>query len=338
MLKNFLKYTISLAIAFGLLWYVYKDLNLAAMFAKLGSVNYFWVFLSLIIALTSHVIRAYRWNLLLSPLGYQLSTFRTFLAVMVGYFVNLLLPRMGEISRCGILKRTDDVPITTSLGTVVAERIIDVISVLFVVALTLLLEFQQLKDFFFGFVASTFDNFNFLNLLLVLGIIGMITLVIALLVWARREKLRQHSLFQKIKVFAQEMLKGLTSTRRLNNRTGFWVSTVALWVLYYLMSYTMFFTLPETSHLGLLAGLAVLTMGSLGMAAPVQGGIGTFHVLVSGVLVLYGVSEPDGVLFATLTHGIQTLSFVIFGGISFAISLLISRRKAKVQAVAKSGV
>ena len=338
MLKNFLKYTISLAIACGLLWYVYKDLNLAAMVAKLGSVNYFWVFLSLIIALSSHVVRAYRWNLLLSPLGYQLSTFRIFLAIMVGYFVNLLLPRMGEISRCGILKRTDDVPITTSLGTVVAERIIDVISVLFVVGLTLLLEFQQLKEFFFGFVVSTFDNFNFLNLLLVLGIIGMITLVIALLVWARREKLGQHGLFQKIKTFAQEMLKGLTSTRRLKNRTGFWVSTVVLWILYYLMSYTMFFTLSETSHLGLLAGLSVLTMGSLGMAAPVQGGIGTFHVLVSGVLVLYGVSEPDGVLFATLTHGIQTLSFVIFGGISFVISLLISRRKTKVQAVAKSNV
>jgi hypothetical protein len=257
---------------------------------------------------------------------------------MVGYFVNLLLPRMGEISRCGILKRTDDVPITTSLGTVVAERIIDVISVFFVIALTLLLEFQQLKDFFFGFVTSTFENFNFLNLLMILGIIGVVILIIVLLVWTRREKLGQYSLFQKIKAFAQELLKGLTSTRRLNNRTGFWVSTVLLWILYYLMSYTVFFTLPETSHLGLLAGLAVLTMGSLGMAAPVQGGIGTFHVLVSGVLVLYGISEPDGVLFATLTHGIQTLSFVVFGGISFLISMLISRRKAKVQPMAKSNV
>jgi uncharacterized protein (TIRG00374 family) len=319
-----------------LLWYVYKDLNLAAMFSRLASVNYFWVFLSLIIALTSHVIRAYRWNLLLSPLGYKMSTFRTFLAVMVGYFVNLLLPRMGEISRCGMLKRTDDVPITTSLGTVVAERIIDVISLFVVVALTLLLEFQRLKGFFFGFATRTFENFNLLNLLLVLGITGIISLVIVLLVRSRKEQLGQNSIFQKIKSFAQEMLKGLTSINKLNNPAGFWVSSVLIWVLYYLMSYTMFFTLPETSHLGLLAGLAVLTTGSLGMAAPVQGGIGTFHILVSGVLVLYGISEQDGVLFATLTHGIQTLSFVIFGGISFAISLLISRRKAKVQSLAKS--
>jgi uncharacterized membrane protein YbhN (UPF0104 family) len=199
-----------------------------------------------------------------------------------------------------------------------------------------LLEFQRLKDFFFGFATRTFENFNFLNLLLVLGITGIISVVIVLLVRSRKEQLGQNGVFQKINSFAQEMLKGLMSINKLNNPAGFWISSVLIWVLYYLMSYTMFFTLPETSHLGLLAGLAVLTMGSLGMAAPVQGGIGTFHILVSGVLVLYGISEQDGVLFATLTHGIQTLSFVIFGGISFAISLLISRRKAKVQSLAKS--
>lgn len=338
MLKNIIKYTLSLAVACGLLWYVYKDLNLAAMIDRLGSVNYFWVLLSLIVALTSHVIRAYRWNLLLSPLGYELSTFRTFLAVMVGYFVNLLLPRMGEISRCGILKRTDDVPITTSLGTVVAERIIDLISLFLVVGFTFLLEFQRLKEFFFNFASNTLEKFNFFNLLLILGVTVIITLVIVLLVRAQKEKLGQNSLFQKIKSFGQEMLKGLTSIRQLNNRTGFWVSSVLLWVMYFMMSYLMFFTLPETSGLGLLAGMAVLTMGSLGMAAPVQGGIGTFHILVSGVLMLYGLSEADGVLFATLSHGLQTISFVIFGGISFAISLLIARRKGKVQSMAKSNV
>jgi hypothetical protein len=235
-----------------------------------------------------------------------------------------------------MLKRTDDVPITTSLGTVVAERIIDLISLFIVVSLTLLLEFHRLKGFFFGFATRTFENFNLFNLLLVLGITGIISLVIDLLVRSRKEQLGQNSIFQKIKSFAREMLHGLTSIKKLDNPAGFWISSVLIWVLYYMMSYTMFFTLPETSHLGLLAGLAVLTTGSLGMAAPVQGGIGTFHILVSGVLVLYGISEQDGVLFATLTHGIQTLSFVIFGGISFAISLLISRRKAKVQSLAKS--
>jgi len=338
MLKSFFKYSISLGIACALLWYVYKDLNLEAMFTKLASVNYFWVFVSITIAIISHILRAYRWNLMLTPLGYNLSTFRTFLAVMVGYFVNLLLPRMGEISRCGILKRTDDVPVTTSLGTVVAERIIDVIFLLGVVGLTLLLEFGRLKDFFFGFAANKFENFDFLNLLMILGIVGALILVIVLLVRARKEQLGQSSIFQKIKSFAREMLKGLTSVNKLQNPAGFWISSVLIWAFYYLMSYTMFFTLSETSGLGLLAGLAVLTTGSLGMAAPVQGGIGTFHILVSGVLVLYGISETDGVLFATLTHGIQTISFVIFGGISFAISLMISRRKAKVQAVAKSSV
>ncbi len=123
------------------------------------------------------------------------------------------------------------------------------------------------------------------------------------------------------------MLNGLTSIGRLDNLGAFFISTVLIWVCYFFMSYVVFFSLPETAGLGWRAGLAVLVMGSFGMAAPVQGGFGTFHALVSGVLLLYGISEQEGVLFATLIHSMQTISFIIFGGISFFIASVLSPQK-----------
>ncbi len=338
MLKNIFKYTISLLVAFGLLWYVYKDLNMNALLAKLGEVDYKWVVLSMILFLGSHATRAYRWNLLLSPIGFRPGLFRTFLAVMVGYFANLLLPRMGEITRCGMLKRTDDIPVTTSLGTVVAERIIDVFSLLAVIIFALVVEFERLKGFFLSFVTGTLGKLNVQTIIIVAGILIILLVLGVFIIKKNKTQIRENAIYKRLNKLGKELIHGILSINKLQQRGQFWASTILMWLFYYLTSYFVFFSLPETSGLGLLAALSVLVMGSLGMAAPVQGGIGTFHILVSGVLVLYGVSQSDGVLFATLIHGIQTLSFVVFGAISFAVSLLISRRETREQIIAKAHI
>ncbi len=332
--KNILKYTVSLLIAFLLLWYVYRDLDVSAMLAKLEDVHLFWIILALAASLISHVTRAYRWNLLLIPLGYRsLTVFRTFLAVMVGYFANLIIPRMGEVSRCGLLKRTDNVPITTSLGSVVAERIVDLGSLLLATSLLFVIEFQRLKDFFFSFFNNTAGQIgkNVFAIYVLAGIVFLAIFIFFVFGRVFKEKFKHNKTFNKLKVFAREVAQGLTSLGKIENKLGFWTATVLMWCMYYLMSYLMFFALPETAHLGWRAGLAVLVMGGLGMAAPVQGGIGAFHALVSGVLLLYGITETDGVLFATLVHGIQTLAFIFFGGLSFFIASLIATSIPSVQ-------
>lgn len=332
-IKNALKYLISLTIAGVLLWYVYRDLDISAMLDKLRAAHYGWVGLAIVVSLLSHLLRAYRWRLLLAPLGYRtLTVFRTLLAVMVGYFANLIIPRMGEVSRCGLLKRTDHIPITTSLGTVVAERTVDLGCLIIITIATFVLEFDRLNAFFFSFFENTAAQIGsyVFAIYLLLGALLLGVLLFYLFGRLLKEKFRRNKTFNKLKNFAREIARGLTSLGNVEHKAGFWLSTVLIWFMYFFMSYLMFFALPETADLGWKAGLSVMVMGSLGMAAPVQGGIGTFHALVSGVLLLYGISETDGVLFATLIHGIQTISFVVFGGISFFIASLIATRKRTV--------
>ncbi len=331
-LKASLKYIVSLLIAGGLLWYVFKDFDLATLANKLKEVDYSWVTLAIGIFVLSHTLRAYRWNIILYPLGYHhLTIFRTLLAVMVGYFANLIIPRMGEVSRCGILKKTDDIPITTSLGTVVAERIVDLFCLFTAMCLLFILEFARLNEFILSFLSEKLSTLqqNVFAIYILVGVVVVIMLAFFLLRKFIKRKLQHNQLFIKVRNMARELLKGVTSISRIKNKAGFWLSTIAIWLCYYMMSYVVFFSLPETADLGWRAGLAVLVMGSLGMAAPVQGGFGTFHALVSGVLLLYGVAEQEGVLFATLIHSMQTISFIIFGGISFFIASTLSTKRIK---------
>src|SRR5690606_23635889 len=150
--KAVLKYTISLTVAGGLFWYVYKDLDITTSIAMLKGANYSWVFLSVFLAVISHFIRAYRWNLILEPVTNKPTLSRTFVAVMVGYLANLVVPRMGEVSRCGVLKKTDGIPMAVSIGTVVAERVIDLISLLIIIFVGFMIEFDRLNEFLSGFV------------------------------------------------------------------------------------------------------------------------------------------------------------------------------------------
>ncbi|MFP4089271.1 MAG: lysylphosphatidylglycerol synthase transmembrane domain-containing protein [Cyclobacteriaceae bacterium] len=327
--KSYLKYIISLAIAGLLLWYVFRDFELENILSKLKEVDYRWVGLAVVIFLVSHTLRAYRWNTMLKPLGFrQLTTFRTLLAVMIGYFANLIVPRMGEVSRCGVLKKTDIVPITTSLGTVVAERVVDLACLLTAVIALFVIEFDRVNGFMLSFFQDKLDQVgqNVFALYLLTALAFVALLVFFLLGRTIKKKLKHNTLYAKIRTFVREMLRGLTSISRIENKAGFWLATFLIWLSYFLMSYVVFFSLPETAGLGWRAGLAVLVMGSLGMAAPVQGGFGTFHALVSGVLLLYGIAEQEGVLFATLIHTMQTVCFILFGGISFFLASVISTR------------
>lgn len=326
--KSVLKYSISLTVAGGLFWYVYKDLDLASSVAKLKGANYTWVFLSMFLAIISHLFRAYRWNLLLEPMGSKPTLSRTFGAVMVGYLANLVVPRMGEVSRCGILKKTNSIPMTVSIGTVVAERVIDLLSLLLIVFIGFMIEFDRLNDFlsgfFYGKAQMIGENVFFLYILAGVVCIGVV--VLFLIVRLFKDKIKKNTLFLKIRAFLREVIAGFTSIRRVKNPASFWFCTIMIWLLYFLMSYVMVFALSSTSSLGIGAGIALLIMGGLGMSAPVQGGIGTYHALVTAVLVLYGIQEADGQVFAFLLHTSQTLMVIVLGSISLILTLAIKKQ------------
>ncbi len=298
------------------------------MVQKMSGVNYWWIFLSILLSLLSHWLRAYRWNLMLKPLGYdRLSDGRTFLAVMTGYLANLAFPRLGEVTKCGVMKRNEKIPMSISFGTVITERVLDFLILLSLVILDFFVEFDRVYEFFISAVGWDTEVDHTMNIiliastLLILGVVGILILKRIL------DHEFENSLLQKIHRVLTDIVNGLLSIRKVQNITGFVVSTIGIWVFYYLMSFVIFFSISETSDLGFGAGLSILAAAGVAMAMPVQGGIGAYHTLVSGVLIIYGIEATSGLFFATLLHTSQLISVLFFGGISALGTVFIARHR-----------
>ncbi|HEV7348969.1 lysylphosphatidylglycerol synthase transmembrane domain-containing protein [Telluribacter sp.] len=336
-MKNFLRYAISLGLAGGLLWYVFKDIDLAAMLERLQQADWSWIAVSCLIMLGAHITRAWRWQMLMEPLGYKPTLFDASISVFTGYFANYIVPRMGEVTRCGTLYRLERVPVNLSFGTVVAERIFDVVTLLVLIALNFLLEFDRLSGFFadlFGSKVGGGDGSGATNWLLIIVLVGAVGVVLVVYIFFKnktlREKVLANGIAQKIVNFSKGMLEGLLSIRRLKSPVLFVVSTLLIWVFYYLSSYVLFFCIPETSDLGPLAGLTLLVIGAIGMAAPTQGGIGAYHLLVGNVMILYGLTQKDGITLATFVHGTQMLLMLAVGALAFLVVLFMNKSREKV--------
>ncbi len=330
---DILKYSATLGIAVFLLWYVYRDLSLEELFQYFDEINYAWLSLSIILALVSHYLRAYRWNILLEPLGYNhLKSYRTFIAVMVGYFANNLVPRLGEVTRCGILKKNDNVAMTSAFGSVVAERALDLIILIVLAGITFIIEFDKLHMFVYQKFEEHFPNSDsFYTIAIGVAFIGLLLLAGAYFtIKVYRKRLHHNAIYLKIRQFVKELLDGFLSIRKVRSPLLFWLSTAGIWLLYYFMLIVVFYAFPPTVELGFIAGLTLLIMSGLGMSAPVQGGIGVFHILVSSVLVLYGISVEDGKVFALIAHTTQFMTVMIFGGISFIISVFMRKNQSSV--------
>lgn len=322
-LKNATKYVIMCGLGGLLFWYVLKDMDSAKIEADFRKADYFWIAMSVLVSLIAYWSRAVRWNLLLEPLDIKPPVYKTFLALMSGYFANIFLPRAGEVARCFMLNRMHKAPFNASFGSVVAERVFDLIALVLLLGATFVLEFDRVSGFLSGIFIEKFQglftNLLFISILLFL-LIGFLGIV-----WLLRHKIRQNPSIQKISDFLKGVWEGAISIRKLEKKWQFLFHTLLIWVCYYFMTYLVFFAFAPTSHLGILAGLVILVVGAIGMSAPVQGGIGAFHYLVAGALVIYGISKGDGVSYALLLHTSQSLTVIVVGGISFVISLLIGK-------------
>ncbi|MCF0058361.1 lysylphosphatidylglycerol synthase transmembrane domain-containing protein [Dyadobacter sp. CY356] len=329
-MKSALRYIISLGLAGGLIWFVFKDINLDDMLKRFAQADWRWMALSCVLLIGAHITRAWRWGMLMEPLGYKPNLLNSTISVLTGYFANYIVPRMGEVTRCGTLYRLEKIPVNLSFGTVVAERIFDVIILLGLIGLNFILEFDRLSSFFTEMFQSKISGNGQPaagpNLFLIIGgivfLVGIIAVIVVLRSASLRDKLMQNAVIQKIAGFLQGMLEGLLSVRKLKNPGLFFLSTAMIWILYYLVSYVLFFCIPETSQLGLLAGLTLLVVGSIGMTAPTQGGIGAYHLLVGSVMVLYGLTQKDGITLATFIHGTQMLFMLVVGALAFLFVLV----------------
>jgi uncharacterized membrane protein YbhN (UPF0104 family) len=319
-LTTALKYALLLSISGALMWYAVRGQDLSRIGHYIRTANYFWLGLTLGLSVLGYLSRAYRWQMQLKASQTPAPYWSVYHAMMVGYLANLVLPRMGEVIRCSVLRRTNGVPVQVALGTVVTERVIDVLVLLCLVGGTLLLDFKT----FWAFVndkilAGRADSIaRNPTPLVIAAIIALLLLAgVGFALFQNLEKLRQHAFFNKAITFVKGLLAGLFSVLKLENKWLFIGHTLFTWSVYYLMDYLAFFCFPETYNLDMRAGLAVLTFGAFGMAAPVAGGIGPFHVLVQGILIAYGISKEAGIAYALVVHGAQTLLVVLLGGLSF---------------------
>ncbi|WP_022825545.1 lysylphosphatidylglycerol synthase transmembrane domain-containing protein [Hymenobacter norwichensis] len=331
-LLTVLKYALLLAVSGLLMWYALRGQDLSRVGQYMRSANYWWLGLTVLISAMGYFSRAYRWRMQITPTGYNPSYWAVYHAMMVGYLANLVLPRMGEVIRCSVLQRSSKVPVQVALGTVVTERVIDVLVLLSVLSATLLLDFNRFWTFVTDkMLGGQYDALarNRTPLLIAGGIALLLLLGVAYTIFRNLERLRQNELFNKFVALVKGLLAGVFSVLKMENKGLFLFHTFFTWLVYYLMDYLAFFCFPETYDLGLRAALAVLTFGAFGMAAPVAGGIGPFHVMVQATLLAYGVSMEAGIAYALVVHGAQTLLVVLMGGISFLVSMANSGRKGQ---------
>jgi hypothetical protein len=320
-----------LAIAGLLLWWSFRGVDLRATLSEFTEIRWGWLALSIAASLVAFVSRAERWRLLMRPLGYQPGLGVTSLSLMTGYLANLALPRLGEVTRCGSLSRATSVPFDRLLGTVIVERVIDVLSLAICMLGTTMLERDRLG----GFLS---DNL-FVPIGQKLGSlagnpilwIAVPVLILFIIIWRRRARTTaagaQGGFLHRITGMLQGILEGFRSVRKLDRPWAFLFHSVLIWVMYFFMSYTCFFALPATDQLSPAAGLFVLVVGGMGMSAPVQGGIGAYHLLVSRGLMLYGLTQVHGLAFATLMHTSQTLVVLILGSVCFGILVFLQRKQ-----------
>jgi uncharacterized protein (TIRG00374 family) len=315
-----LKVSISIGLAGVLLYFVFRNVEWKEFWERAKTVDYSWVIASILLSIVAYVARAYRWNILLRPLGYDLKTSRTTLAVLIGYLANLALPRLGEITRCGVLKRNDDVALPSAFGSVVTERIIDFFTLLLLILLSLIVESDRL----FSFLGTAYQDLNIPNYVVVAVIAVVLLGLIGLIVFIRR----QNRLTGKFGELIKSFVAGILSLKDIKQPVGFIISTIVLWIVYYLMSYIIVFSLPETSHLGFGAGFMLLITGGIALSIPVQSGFGTYHGMIAGMLLLYSVDETTGIFLATLLHTSQLIAIALFGSIALIISFAIRRKSA----------
>jgi len=317
-LVSILKVLISVLIAGVLLYLVFKNIDWIEFWGKAKQVEYSWVIASILISILGYILRAYRWNLLLEPMGYKLSLYRTMLAVLIGYLANLALPRLGEITRCGVMNKNDDVAVSKALGSVVSERIIDVLTLLVLIILGLILESERL----ISFLKTSYSSLELPSYTVWIVGIVVIGIGIALFIFIRNQRSKGGKFINIINDF----IDGVLSLKDIKNPIGFILSTVAMWIVYFFMSYLIVFTIPETSHLDLSAGLLLLITGAMALTLPVQSGFGAYHGMVAGMLALYAIDNTTGVFLATLLHTSQIISIAFFGSIALLISFSIRKK------------
>ncbi|MEI6864832.1 lysylphosphatidylglycerol synthase transmembrane domain-containing protein [Flavicella sp.] len=278
--------------------------------------NYWWVFLSLLFGILSHLSRAYRWKFTLEPLGYKPKFLNTAMAVFIAYLVNLGIPRAGELSRAAILTEYEDVPFEKGFGTIVAERVADLIMYVLLILLAFFAQYELIKN---ELIKKLPQN----PLYTITAIAVLLFGVFLLFKWMKKT---EKPLIIKLRTFISDLIIGVKSILTMKKKWAFLFHTIFIWVMYILMLYVAKFAIPETSDISINAVLISFVIATFSYAAT-SGGIGAYPIAIQSALLLYGVSEVAGLSFGWIIWTSQTLMILVFGGLSFLFLPLFNKSK-----------
>ena len=330
MLKKFWsasKYYFFLAIGMVLLYLVFKDVNFVWMWNEIKHAHFEWVLLSFFFGIVAMASRAWRWKIMLEPLGYHPSFLDCFNGVAIGYLSNIGLPRMGEVIRCSILNQTNGIPITKLIGTVILERVIDVIMLLSLIMIVFLSQIDRFGKFFineiFGDKLTKISLlFNETGAILVPAFLVFCIASFLTIRWILK-KYSNHKIIVRISEFLKGLSDGVITLFKMKRKGEFIFHSLFIWAMYFVMTWLCVFAYDPTSALTALDGLFLMVVGGLGMTAPVQGGFGAFHYLVEKALLLYdikpsidpitGIELRPGLVFATIVHSTQFIMTLLLG-------------------------
>ena len=308
--KKVLQVIFPLLLGVFILVWVYRDFN----FQRVGEVmlhgmDYGWIALSLVFGVFANLFRGWRWKLALEPLGEYPKTSNCVYAIFISYASNLVIPRVGEVTRCGVLSKYDGVSFPKSLGTVVSERMIDTLCVGLITGMVLLSQMPVFATFFaetgtdVGRYAEVLTSGHFYLIVLCVVAIGLLGFFL----------IRNIALFAKLKGILQNVWQGIVALKDIKHIPLYIVYTLGIWVCYFFEFYLAFFAFDFSAHLGISAGLVMFVVGTLAVIVPTPNGAGPWHFAVMTMLMLYGVGKEDAGIFALLVHGIQTFLLILLG-------------------------
>ena len=311
--KKALKIILPLILGGFLVWYSLSKVSIETLIQYFKNANYWWISLGLLFGILSHLSRAYRWKYLLEPMGYKPDLGNSTMAVLVAYLVNYAVPRAGEVSRAAVMTNYENIPFEKGFGTIVAERIADLLMMLIIITITLFVQF----DFIYELLIQNFDPAK-------IGL-GLGILVLGGFIFTRYVKKANSGIGLKIKNFVTGLVEGATSIFKMKDKWSFIFHTVFIWLMYIAMFWA---TIPAIEGLQVPIGgvLIGFIAGGFSIAAT-NGGIGLYPVAVAGALALFGIAEEPATAFGWIMWSAQTLMIIVFGGLAFLLLPIYNKNK-----------
>jgi uncharacterized membrane protein YbhN (UPF0104 family) len=312
--KDIFKSLVGILIGAVLMYFTLRNQPLEDTLANLKTANPLWIMVSGIILGFIFLFRALRWNVMLDNIGYKIKNSHILYYTLYGYLINSFTPKFGEVLRCTALAKDADIPVPASLGSVIMERVYDILVLLIGLSIVGFLELERLGDLFNE--ASLFVGEQFAGSgtkLMIAGLIGIAAIVIGIYI------LKKIQLFAKVKNFVTELLQSVLSSVKMKRFPIFFLHTIIIWLLLILLNYVFLLAIPDTQDLNIYFAIVILFVGGLGWALPSPNGIGTTHFIILQLFLLFGFSESGAVTFGLLSNGLILIFTILYGLMALAI-------------------